>query len=263
MPREHFEEASDDVAAHLARRYGVPVHVVDELRSVAARPGGEPRRRATSPMPALPEWVARRVRPQPLALERDPRPTAPAAGEPSPAVRPGRAPAPARPPAALRAVPRAAAPAPDPRPARPRSRVAAPRSPRADATTGHRLRPARCLALFSRGRSTTDGWPGGDARAVPALPLAAGTPVALAAPRTRRVGDRAALSRLSPGLVRARADRRGEAPRPGAQAGPHRAREAPRGDRPDRLPGAGRGLHLGPATATRSCRRTSGLRPQT
>ncbi len=85
VPREHFEETADDVAAHLARRYGVPVYVVEELRSVIASPPGEPVAPRDIPMPALPEWVARRVRPQPLAPERDPDPTAPALVEPMPA----------------------------------------------------------------------------------------------------------------------------------------------------------------------------------
>ena len=47
VPREHFEETADDVAAHLARRYGVPVRVVEELRSVVCsirrRAGGAAR----------------------------------------------------------------------------------------------------------------------------------------------------------------------------------------------------------------------------
>jgi hypothetical protein len=85
VPREQFEETADDVAAHLSRRYGVAVHVVEELRSVLAAPPGEPVRPRDIPMPVLPEWVARRVRPQPLAPERDPDPaTAPAAVEPAP-----------------------------------------------------------------------------------------------------------------------------------------------------------------------------------
>ena len=84
VPREHFEETADDVAAHLARRYGVTVHVVEELRSVVSAPIGEPVAPREIPMPVLPEWVARRVRPQPLRPERDPDPTAPATVEPSP-----------------------------------------------------------------------------------------------------------------------------------------------------------------------------------
>lgn len=84
VPREHFEETADDVAAHLARRYGVAVHVVEELRSVVSSPVGEPVAPRDIPMPVLPEWVARRVRPQPLGPERDPDPTAPATVEPSP-----------------------------------------------------------------------------------------------------------------------------------------------------------------------------------
>src|SRR4029079_5814290 len=42
VPREHFEETADDVAPHLARRSGVAVHVVEELRSVVSSPLGEP-----------------------------------------------------------------------------------------------------------------------------------------------------------------------------------------------------------------------------
>ena len=258
VPREHFEEAADDVAAHLARRYGVPVHVVDELRSVLLDPDSAPTRRATSRCRALPEWVARRVRPQPLARAR-----------PEAAARPAVEP-PRRRQAGTGSCAGSSAGGADGGSSGSGAGTGSSTGSTTITRCGSPISTRRCYhrapapsgalpTLFSRGRSTTDRWPGGDARAVPALPVAAGTPVALAAPRTRRVGDRAALSRLSPGLVRARADGRREAPRPGAQAGPHRAREAPRGDRPDRLPGAGRGLHLGPATATRSCRRTSGL----
>ena len=84
VPREHFEETTEDVAAHLAHRYGVAVHVVEELRSVIALPVGEPVVPRDIPRPVLPEWVARRVRPQPLAGERDPDPTTPATVEPAP-----------------------------------------------------------------------------------------------------------------------------------------------------------------------------------
>ena len=84
VPREHFEDSAEEVAAHLARRYGVPVRVVDELRSVLADPDSEPTPPSDIPMPALPEWVARRVRPQPLASVRDPDPIQAAAVEPPP-----------------------------------------------------------------------------------------------------------------------------------------------------------------------------------
>ncbi len=83
VPREHFEETADDVAAHLAHRYGVAVHVVEELRTVVAAPVGDPVAPRDIPMPQLPEWVARRVRPQAPAPERDPGPTAPAPVEPA------------------------------------------------------------------------------------------------------------------------------------------------------------------------------------
>jgi hypothetical protein len=89
VPREHFEEAADDVAAHLARRYGVPVRCVDELRSVLLDPDSEPTSPRDIGMPALPEWIARRVRPQAVASERDPDPIRAAAIEP-PAVPSGR-----------------------------------------------------------------------------------------------------------------------------------------------------------------------------
>jgi hypothetical protein len=84
VPREHFAEAAEEVAAHLARRYGVAVHIVEELRSVLTEPEPERVTERDIPMPVLPEWVARRVRPQPLAADRDPDPTRPEAIEPRP-----------------------------------------------------------------------------------------------------------------------------------------------------------------------------------
>src|SRR4051794_26828540 len=89
VPREHFAEAADDVAAHLARRCGVPVRVVAELRSVLLDPDSAPTAPRDIPMPARPEWVGRRVRPQPLAFQRDPQLVGGVAIEP-PAVPSGR-----------------------------------------------------------------------------------------------------------------------------------------------------------------------------
>jgi hypothetical protein len=83
VPREHFAETAEDVAAHLAHRYGVAVHVVDELRSVLLVADPEPVAPRDLPMPALPEWVARSVRPQPPAGARDPAVTEPARSEPA------------------------------------------------------------------------------------------------------------------------------------------------------------------------------------
>ncbi len=82
VPREHFAEAAEDVAAHLARRYRVPVRVVDELRSVLVDPDSVVTPPRDIGMPALPDWVARRVRPQPPACVRDPEPIIAAAIEP-------------------------------------------------------------------------------------------------------------------------------------------------------------------------------------
>lgn len=79
VPREHFADAADDVAAHLARRYGVAVHVVDELRSVVTGPETEPVTPRDVPMPDLPEWIARRVRPQPPEAIRETLAASPAA----------------------------------------------------------------------------------------------------------------------------------------------------------------------------------------
>jgi hypothetical protein len=85
VPREHFDGSAETVAAHLAHRYGVPVHVVDELRSVIAQPEHSAVTSRDVPMPELPEWVARRVRPQPLADAREAAAATTAAGaEPSP-----------------------------------------------------------------------------------------------------------------------------------------------------------------------------------
>jgi hypothetical protein len=71
VPREQFDEAADGVAAHLAHRYGVPVYVVDELRSVLRDPDPVAVTPRDVRMPALPEWIARRVRPQPPADDRE------------------------------------------------------------------------------------------------------------------------------------------------------------------------------------------------
>jgi hypothetical protein len=71
VPREQFHETAGDVAAHLAHRYLVPVHVVDELRSVLRDPDPVAVTPRDVAMPALPEWVARHVRPQPVALARE------------------------------------------------------------------------------------------------------------------------------------------------------------------------------------------------
>ena len=57
--------------SHLAHRYLVPVHVVDELRSVLRDPDPVAVTPRDVPMPVLPEWVARHVRPQPLAHARE------------------------------------------------------------------------------------------------------------------------------------------------------------------------------------------------
>ena len=81
VPREQFHDAADGVAAHLAHRYGVPVYVVDELRSVLRDPDLAAVRPRDVPMPRLPGWIARRVRPQPLAEARE---AAAAGAEPAP-----------------------------------------------------------------------------------------------------------------------------------------------------------------------------------
>jgi hypothetical protein len=47
------------------------VHVVDELRSVLRDPDPVAVTPRDEPMPVLPEWIARRVRPQPLAGDRE------------------------------------------------------------------------------------------------------------------------------------------------------------------------------------------------
>jgi hypothetical protein len=87
VPREQFHEAADDVAAHLAHRYGVPVYVIDELRSVLRDADPVAVAPRNVPMPRLPGWIARRVRPQPLAEARE---AAAAAGSEPPAPPSGR-----------------------------------------------------------------------------------------------------------------------------------------------------------------------------
>src|SRR5262249_12673212 len=82
VPREQFHEAADDVAAHLAHRSGVPVSVVDELRSVLREPDPVAVTARNVPMPDLPEWIARRVRPQPLAEAREAAAAAASGAEP-------------------------------------------------------------------------------------------------------------------------------------------------------------------------------------
>ena len=105
VPREQFDEAADDVAAHLAHRYGVPVYVVDELRSVLLDPDRRAGRAARHPDAARcrsgSPAACGRSRSRSSATARPPRAGRGRAARA--AVRPGRAPAPAVRPAALTA----------------------------------------------------------------------------------------------------------------------------------------------------------------
>jgi hypothetical protein len=65
VPREVFAEHAEQVAAHLAFRYGVPALVIDELHYVDVTRASEPVRRGAPAMPRLSEFVERRVRPLP------------------------------------------------------------------------------------------------------------------------------------------------------------------------------------------------------
>lgn len=65
VPREVFDAHTEDVAAHLGHRYGVPALVIDELHYVDVSAAREAAVRPAAAMPRLSEFVERRVRPLP------------------------------------------------------------------------------------------------------------------------------------------------------------------------------------------------------